>query len=264
MADPVRARRLSDHEGQTLTQIVRRGRGSSIRVRRATMILASASGTPVAAIARLVAADEDTVRDVIHAFNAKGLAALDPQWAGGRPRLISDDDTGFIVTTATTRPGALGVPFTHWSVRKLVAYLAHNATGGVSRPGAAAPDPARAPHQLPAHAYLEGIHRSGQGRQTRPDRLRDQPLPDALLRVRPVRTARRSGPVTARPGHRSPRRSGYARRITARTASATSTAATASATTNCGVSTGAAKVGTTRCRRSSRSEPPDQTAHPST
>ena len=126
MAEPVRARRLSDHEGQTLTQIVRRGRGGSIRVRRATMILASASGTPVAAIARLVAADEDTVRDVIHAFNAKGLAALDPQWAGGRPRLISDDDTAFIVTTATTRPGALGIPFTHWSVRKLVAYLARN------------------------------------------------------------------------------------------------------------------------------------------
>src|SRR5215213_1170747 len=123
MADPVRARRLSDHEGQTLTQIVRRGRGSSIRVRRATIIMASASGTPVSAIARLVAADEDTVRDVIHAFNEKGLAALDPRWAGGRPRLISDADIAFIVTTATTRPGALGVPFTHWSLRKLVAHL---------------------------------------------------------------------------------------------------------------------------------------------
>jgi Winged helix-turn helix len=56
------------------------------------MIMASASGTPVPAIARLVAADEDTVRDVIHAFNEKGLACLDPKWAGGRPRLISDDD----------------------------------------------------------------------------------------------------------------------------------------------------------------------------
>ena len=51
VADPVRARRLSDHEGQTLTQIVRRGRGTSIRVRRATIIMASSSGTPVAAIA---------------------------------------------------------------------------------------------------------------------------------------------------------------------------------------------------------------------
>src|SRR3954465_2066485 len=119
MAEPVRARRLTDQEGQRLTQIVRRGRGSSIRVRRATMILASASGTPVPAIARLVAADEDTVRDVIHAFNQRGLAALDPRWAGGRPRLISDDDVAFIVTTATTRPTRVGCPFTRWSVRKL-------------------------------------------------------------------------------------------------------------------------------------------------
>ena len=123
MADPVRARRLSDHEGQTLTQIVRRGRGSSIRVRRATIIMASASGTPVSAIARLVAADEDTVRDVIHAFNQRGLAALDPRWAGGRPRLISDDDIAFVVTTATTRPAKLGAVFTHWSLRKLAAHL---------------------------------------------------------------------------------------------------------------------------------------------
>ncbi len=78
------------------------------------------------AIARLVAAAEDTVRDVIHAFNDKGLAALDPRWAGGRPRLITDDDIAFVVTTATTRPAKLGQPFTHWSLRKLAAYLADN------------------------------------------------------------------------------------------------------------------------------------------
>jgi hypothetical protein len=83
VAEPVRARRLTDEEGRRLTQIVRRGRGNPIRVRRATIIMASASGTPVPAIARLVAADEDTVRDVIHAFNERRLAALDPQWAGG-------------------------------------------------------------------------------------------------------------------------------------------------------------------------------------
>jgi transposase len=124
MAEPVRARRLSEDEGRRLQQIVRRGKHGSVRVRRAMIIMASASGTPVAAIARLVAADEDTVRDVIHAFNERGLAALDPRWAGGRPRLISDEDIAFIVTTATTRPKTLGLPFTRWSVRKLVAYLA--------------------------------------------------------------------------------------------------------------------------------------------
>ena len=124
MAEPVRARRLTDEEGRRLQQIVRRGKHGSVRVRRAMIIMASAAGTPAAAIARLVAADEDTVRDVIHAFNAKGLAALDPQWAGGRPRLISDEDIEAIVTAATRRPEKLGLPFTHWSVRKLAGYLA--------------------------------------------------------------------------------------------------------------------------------------------
>ena len=100
MAEPVRARRLTDQEGQRLQQIVRRGKHGSIRVRRAMIIMASASGTPVPAIARLVAADEDTVRDVIHLFNEKGLAALDPRWAGGRPRLISDDD----MSSSSRRP----------------------------------------------------------------------------------------------------------------------------------------------------------------
>ena len=124
MAEPVRARRLTDQEGQRLQQIVRRGRHGSVRVRRAMIIMASASGTLVPAIARLVAADEGTVRDVIHLFNQKGLAALDPQWAGGRPRLISNDDIDLIVAAARTRPEKLGLPFTHWSLRKLAAYLA--------------------------------------------------------------------------------------------------------------------------------------------
>jgi transposase len=90
------------------------------------IILASSSGTLVPAIARLVAADEDTVRDVVHAFNQKGLAALDPKWAGGRPRLISSEDVEFLIMTATTRPEKLGLPFTHWSLRKLAGYLAGN------------------------------------------------------------------------------------------------------------------------------------------
>jgi transposase len=93
--------------------------------------MVSASGATVPAIARLVAADEDTVCDVVHAFNEKGLAALDPQQAGGRPRLITEDDVEFIVTAATTRPVKLGLPFTHWSLPKLAAYLAANPSRAV-------------------------------------------------------------------------------------------------------------------------------------
>src|SRR5258707_7123266 len=124
MAELVRARRLTDEEGRRLQQIVRHGKHESVRVRRAVIIMASASGTLVPAIARLVAADEDTVRDVIHAFNQKGLAALDPRWAGGRPRLISDEDIEGIVTPAPTRAQKPGQPVTPGRLRKLPAYLA--------------------------------------------------------------------------------------------------------------------------------------------
>ncbi len=126
MSAPVRARRLSDHEGQTLLRLVRRGSHNTVRYRRALIIMASASGTPVPAIARLVAAHPDTVRDVIHAFNTIGLAALDPHWAGGRPRLSSPDEQRYIIATALTRPQKLGRPFTHWSIRKLAGHLADN------------------------------------------------------------------------------------------------------------------------------------------
>ncbi len=103
MAEPVRVRRLSGQEGQKLQQIVRRGNTSPVRYRRAMMLLASAGGNRVPVIAQLGQADEDTVRDVIHRFNEIGLAFLDPQWAGGRPRLLSRDEEDFVTQTATTR-----------------------------------------------------------------------------------------------------------------------------------------------------------------
>jgi hypothetical protein len=63
--------------GSRLGQIVRRGKHGWVRVRQA-MIKASASDTPVPAIVRLVAGVEDTMCDVVHLFNKKGPAALDP------------------------------------------------------------------------------------------------------------------------------------------------------------------------------------------
>ncbi|MFI9811690.1 IS630 family transposase [Saccharothrix variisporea] len=126
MAEPVRARRLTEDEGRRLLNYVRRGKQGTIRMRRAMIILASSSGAPAPSIARLVAADPDTVRDVIHDFNARGLAALDPSRAGGRPRLISPDDEAFVVATAKARPARAGLPFTRWSLRKLATHLHRN------------------------------------------------------------------------------------------------------------------------------------------
>jgi transposase len=234
VAEPVRTRRLTDQEGQRLTQIVRRGRGESIRVRRAMMITASASGTPVPAIARLVATDEDTVRDVIHAFNERGLACLDSKWAGGRPRLISDDDVEFTIETATTRPARLGRPFTHWSIPKLADFLA---TGAARRV------------RIGRERLRQILHSRGISFQrTRTWKESRDPDKEAKLDRIEYVTSRfpsgvspstssgryRSAHATDRRGSGGVGRTGCRRPTAAPTASATSTAITPWAMTSCG------------------------------
>ncbi len=126
MAVRVRVRRLNDAEGKALQRIVRRGGESDrsvVKWRRAMVVLASAGGDDVAAIARLVQTSPDRVREMIHRFNDLGMRSLDPQWAGGRPRQITTTDRVLIVETAKQRPTSLGQPFSHWSVRKLADYL---------------------------------------------------------------------------------------------------------------------------------------------
>jgi transposase len=123
---------LSEAEGRALQRIVRRGGGktmvSVVRYRRAMVVLASAGGNTVEVIARLVQTSPDRVREMIHRFNELGMRSLDPKWAGGRPRRITTEDEAFIVETAKERPGKVGRPFSHWSVRKLREYLANNPT----------------------------------------------------------------------------------------------------------------------------------------
>jgi len=94
---------------------------------------------------------------------------------GGRPRLISDDDGAVIVAAARTRPEKLGLPFTHWSLRKLAAYLA-----GRDQP--ARIDRERLRQILHAHGISfqrtrtwKEPRRPGPGRQAGSDRIRDQP-----------------------------------------------------------------------------------------
>jgi hypothetical protein len=46
----------------------------------------------------------DRVRETIHPLDHKGMRALDPLWAGGRPRRITTEQRSHITTTARQRP----------------------------------------------------------------------------------------------------------------------------------------------------------------
>jgi transposase len=69
-------------------------------------------------------ATDSYVREVIHAFNDQGFAALSPKWSGGRPVTFGPAARELICRIARSAPAGLGQPFTTWSLSKLVAYLA--------------------------------------------------------------------------------------------------------------------------------------------
>ncbi|WP_063917860.1 helix-turn-helix domain-containing protein [Nocardia africana] len=74
---------MSPEEGQKLARIAKTAK-VPVRMRRAIVVMASAQRQPVPLIAKLMQVSEDYVREVIHAFNEKGFAALDPKWSGGQ------------------------------------------------------------------------------------------------------------------------------------------------------------------------------------
>jgi hypothetical protein len=85
VTEGLRVREIDDDEGRRLLRIVRRGTGPVVTWRRAQMVLLSAQGMDVAAIAKVAFTSEDRVRDVLHNFNADGFGSLCPRYKGGRP-----------------------------------------------------------------------------------------------------------------------------------------------------------------------------------
>src|SRR5438874_208094 len=76
MRPPIFVRPLTDAERETLEAGLRSP--DAFCLRRCQLLLASARHEPVPQIARILGCDQQTVRNVIHAFNAEGLAVLTP------------------------------------------------------------------------------------------------------------------------------------------------------------------------------------------
>jgi transposase len=75
-------RELSPDEAQRLVKITRTAR-DRVRLRRAGIVLASVQGRTATEAAQMFAAKPHYAREVIHAFNDKGFAALDPKMERG-------------------------------------------------------------------------------------------------------------------------------------------------------------------------------------
>src|SRR5690606_10532166 len=115
-------REVEAAEAQRLVKITRTAR-DRVRLRRAGIVLASVQGRSAAEAAAMFAATAQYAREVIHAFNQQGFAALDPKWSGGRPPKFGPHVRELVCRVARTPPQQLGRPFTTWSLSKLVEHL---------------------------------------------------------------------------------------------------------------------------------------------
>ncbi len=123
VTERLRVREIDDDEGRRLVRIVRRGTGSVVTWRRAQMVLLSAQGMDVLAIAKVAFTSEDRVRDVIRNFNADGFGSLYPKYKGGRPPKFSLPQRREIKKIAKSKPAEHDLPFSAWSLSKLAEFL---------------------------------------------------------------------------------------------------------------------------------------------
>jgi len=123
VSERLRVRAIDDDEGQRLVRIIRRGSGSVVAWRRAQMVLLSAQGMDVAAIAKVAFTSEDRVGGVIRNFSADGFSSLYPRYQGGRPPKFGLPQRREIKKIAKSRPGEHDLPFSTWSLSKLAEFL---------------------------------------------------------------------------------------------------------------------------------------------
>ena len=116
-------RPLAHEEAVTLKRRAKQARHFATR-ERAAILLASNVGNSVPQIATMWMTDKSHVRRVIHEFNERGMASLDPEDRGGRPRRITCEQRRAAVAVAGARPDTQAVALTRWSLPRLADHLA--------------------------------------------------------------------------------------------------------------------------------------------
>jgi transposase len=124
MRPPIRVRALTDDERRAVEAGLRSS--DALVLRRCQMVAASARGEVAPAIARSLGCSDQTVRQVLHAFNAEGVAALARR--SSRPhtvRVAVDAEGGERLRQLLHQsPRAFGKPASVWTLPLLAAVCA--------------------------------------------------------------------------------------------------------------------------------------------
>ena len=116
-------RPFTDEEQAYLEKLRRSRIAAHQHVERATILLRYATDERVAEIAADVKRRPETVWNVVKRFNRYGLASLQDIPRSGRPVTYGEEARGQMIVTAKTHPQQLGLPYSHWTLDRLVEYV---------------------------------------------------------------------------------------------------------------------------------------------
>lgn len=126
-------RALTEKEKTELVRMARSRSALHHLVQRATVILAVAEGCTQAEAAGRAGLSPSLVGAWVERFNQEGIAGLWDRPRSGRPPSYDELSKGRVIQAAKTDPRKLGMEFGHWTLDRLVDYVAKHVGISVKR-----------------------------------------------------------------------------------------------------------------------------------
>jgi transposase len=121
---PISIPPLTPTQHEQLDRLYRTTQVPRLRTRAQMILLAAEQGLKVPQIARIVRESEATVLRWLTRYRAEGLEGLQDAPRPGRPAHITEAYKAELLAAVRRRPRSLGLPFSLWTLQRLVDSLA--------------------------------------------------------------------------------------------------------------------------------------------
>lgn len=115
---------LSETQHTELAELYRKTKLPRLRSRAQMVLLAAEQHLSAPAIAAIVRESDDTVGRWLKRYVAEGIEGLQDEPRSGRPAKVNDRYRETLVKAVRRRPRSLDLPFSLWTLQRLVDYMA--------------------------------------------------------------------------------------------------------------------------------------------
>lgn len=118
---------LTKQQLAELDELYRTTKTPRMRTRAQMVLLSVEKGLKVGEIAEIVRESEATVLRWLKRYMAEGIEGLKDAPRPGRSRAVTDAYRESLIEAVRRRPRSLGLPFSLWTLQRLVDYMAEQA-----------------------------------------------------------------------------------------------------------------------------------------